>query len=407
MFNWDKRVATLFLIVLVNFLGGTIVLPTLPLYSSHRFDASPEMISVLLASYFLAQFLAAPVMGRMSDRVGRLPVLIVSQLGTFISFVMMAGAESLWVLFAARVLDGITGGNVIVAQAYMTDITPRERRTQALGLIFAAFGLGYIVGPAVGGLLAAAFDDRAPFYVGAVISLGTVLLTYFTLDESLTPEERMARRGAGQSRMSPRDILGNVPLVLILVIGFGAQFSIALFQSTIALFGEAVLFKGYSQQSVNLGVGLMLTGIGIGQFITQIALIRPLVSRFGERRLVVIGAVLRAISMFSVAVIASPLLVGAGSLTLLAVASGIMMPSLQSLATMSVSEDISGGVLGIYGSATSLGVIVGTFLGGQIFAITPNLPYVVAGSVLLITVIPALILLRNGSTPVAGGAAAA
>lgn len=388
-----RRVITLFIIVFVNFLGGTIVLPTLPLYSQRHFGASPETISFLLASFFVAQFLAAPVLGRLSDKYGRLPVLLVSQFGTFISFVLLVGAQSLPMLFAARILDGITGGNIIVAQAYITDITPQEKRAQGLGIVFAGFGLGYIVGPAVGGLLGAAFDDSAPFFVGAAISLMAVLLTYVALDESLPKEARLAQQG--QARMHISDIIGNIPLLLILLIAFCAQFSIAVFQATIALFGEEVVFVGYTEREVNLGVGLMLTGIGVGQFITQLVLLRPLVERFGERRLVVVGAVLRGMGILSLTVFTSPWLIGSFSLVLVAAASGVMMPSLQALTTITVPEKFSGGVLGIYGSSVSLGIIIGTAFGGKLFSIAPTLPYLVAGLVLMATVIPALLLAQR------------
>lgn len=384
----------LFAIVFSNFLGATIVLPTLPLFAQRHFGASPETISLLLASFFVAQFLAAPILGRASDRFGRLPVLIISQIGTFISFILLPTAQSLPVLFAARILDGITGGNVIVAQAYVTDITPRKERTNGLGVIFAAFGLGYIVGPAVGGLLGSAFNDTAPFWVGAAISLLTVVMTWLFLDESLPAEERL-KRARSKVRLAPAFIFGNNVLVLILITGFTAQFSIAVLQSTIALYGEHVLFNGQGERAVNLGVGLMLTGIGVGQFVTQLLLMRPLVKRYGERRMVVIGAVMRAVGMLSIAAFASPLLVGGFSLMLVAMASGIMMPSLQALATTSVSEDISGGVLGVYNASTSLGIIAGTYSGGILFSVTPQTPFIAAGLVLLATIIPAVLLMQR------------
>lgn len=385
----NRRYLLLFLIVFANFLGGTIVLPTLPLYTQHHFDARPETISMLLASYFIAQFFAAPVLGRLSDRVGRLPVLLISQIGTFFSFLMMGSAQSLWVLFIARVIDGVTGGNVIVAQAYVTDITTPKNRTRGLGIIFAAFGLGYTIGPAVGGLVAGLFDDRMPFWIGAGISLLTVLLTWFFLDESLTPERRAQRRQP-EYRMHLREITGNVPLLLILVTGFGAQFSIAIMQATLALYGDAVLFAGQSDSQVNIGVGLMLTGIGVGQFFTQLVLVKPIVGYLGERRAVFFGAFSRAMAMTSIALFTSPFLVGGVSLIMIAISSGIMMPSLQSLATQSVRETISGGVLGLYNAATSLGIIFGTALGGHLFAITPQTPYLVSGAVLFLTMLPAL-----------------
>jgi DHA1 family tetracycline resistance protein-like MFS transporter len=400
MFKRDKRLLTLFLIVFSNFLGGTIVLPSLPLYAQRHFAATPEVISLLLASYFIAQFLAAPFIGRLSDRHGRLPILIISQIGTFVSFLILGWAGSLPMLFAGRILDGITGGNVIVAQAYVTDISPRKERTRSLGVIFAAFGLGYIVGPAIGGLVSALISDRATFFVGAAISLLTVIITWLTLDESLTPERRLERAKIGREAIRPRDVLGNVPLLLILAIGFTAQLSIALLQSTIALFGEAVAFAGASEQTTNLGVGLMLTGIGVGQFFTQMVLIKPLVERFGERRLVVLGAFMRGLGMLSIAVFVSPWLIGLVSLMMVAIASGVMMPSLQSLATTSVPENQNGAVLGIYGAATSLGVITGHVLGGQLFAVAHTLPYIVSGLILWLTIAPALVLMRRAA-PVA------
>ncbi|NDJ60056.1 MAG: TCR/Tet family MFS transporter [Chloroflexi bacterium] len=390
-----RRLLPILLIVFVNFFGATIVLPSIPLYAKREFGASPEVISLILAAFFIAQFLASPWIGRLSDRYGRVPVLVISQFGTFLSFVLMAAAGSVTLLFIARVLDGITGGNIIVAQAYVTDVTPREKRTQALGLVFAAFGLGFILGPALGGILAATFGDRAPFYVGAIVALITVFITYFTLDESLTAEERMARRERAASvHLGLRDIFAITPLVLILIIAFATQFSVALLQATIALFGEAVIFAGYDESTVSLGVGLLLTSIGVGQVITQTLLLRPAIARFGERRLVVMGAVLRAVALYSLLVITSPWLIGSFSLLALAIAGGVMLPSLQSTATTTVSEDVSGSVLGVFQSAASLGIIIGTSIGGQLFAIAPTLPYAVGGTAVALIIVPAVILLR-------------
>jgi DHA1 family tetracycline resistance protein-like MFS transporter len=342
----------------------------------------------MLASFFIAQFLAAPWLGRLSDRYGRVPVLIVSQLGTFLSFILMGTAGSLPLLFAARVLDGITGGNVIVAQAYIADFSPREKRTQSLGIVWTAFGVGYILGPALGGVVAAIFNDRATFFVGAAISLITVIITWLLLDE---PKEKRVTRRVG---IRPADITSNPSLMLILVIGFMAQISIALLQSTLALFGEAVLFVHQPPQQVNLGVGLLLACVGVGQLVTQMAILPRLLRRLGERRLVIVGAVIRAVGFLSLAVFVSPWL-AALSLIAISVASGTMMPSLQSLATTSVPEGVSGSVLGVYQSSVTLGIILGTALGGQLFAIAPPLPYLVAGTVLLLTTIPGLILLRR------------
>ncbi|MBI5667455.1 MAG: MFS transporter [Chloroflexi bacterium] len=397
-----RRLIVIFLIVFVNFLGGTIVLPILPLYAQRHFNAPPELITLLNSSFFLAQFLAGPILGRWSDKYGRVPLLIISQIGTVISFIMLGTAGSLTMLFAARILDGITGGNVIVAQAYITDVTPRDQRTRALGLIFMAFGLGFIFGPGLGGTLAAFFGETAPFYVGAAVTSITVLLSWLVLKESLTPEERAARRAHGRS-MTPADVTGNLPLLLVLVIGFAAQFSFSMFQSTFALFGEAVLFTGRSAQETNLGVGLLLSGIGIGQFFTQLFLIQRLVKRLGEANLVLLGDVLRAFGVLTLTVFTSPWLVGPVSLIAFAVGSGLMMPSLQSLATVTVHDELRGGVLGVYQSATSLGVILGSALGGILFKLAPTTPFLVGGLLFILILLPAALLRRSPAPAVVAG----
>ena len=168
----------------------------------------------------------------MSDRYGRIPILILSQIGTAVSFFMLAFAPSVAFLYLARILDGITGGNIIVAQAYITDITPRERRTEALGYIFAVFGLGFIFGPVLGSMLSV-LGPSVPYVVaGLAASLAVVILTWFTLDESLTAEERAANRSFNRGGIGLTDILRNQPLTLILLIAFAGQFGLGLLQGT-------------------------------------------------------------------------------------------------------------------------------------------------------------------------------
>ncbi|MDX2162008.1 MAG: MFS transporter [bacterium] len=390
-----RRVLTIFLIVFVNFVGASIVQPVLPLYAGNRFDASPAAVSLLLASYWAAQFLAAPVLGRLSDRHGRIPVLVVSQIGTFISFILLAGAESLPMLFAARILDGITGGNVIVAQAYLTDLSTPSQRTRALGVVFAGFGLGYVIGPAVGGLVSALFGDQAAFMLAAAISLGMVLLTALTLTETLTPEIRRARRERARIKLGFGDVVANPSLPLIMSLGFAAQLSIALLTSTIALYGEQVVFAGQSSDAVHLGNGLILSGFGVGQIITQMFIVQRLVARFGEKRLIVAGTFFRGLGMLSVVLIVSPYWIGVVAMPLVAIASGVMMPSLQSLATVSVSREVSGAALGWYQSAATMGIIIGTASGGLLFSLAPAMPFVVAGVVLIALMLPALHLMHT------------
>ncbi len=390
-----RRTVTLFLIVFSNFLGGTIVLPTLPLYAQRHFAMSPEAISMLLASYFIAQFVAAPFIGKLSDRFGRIPVLIVSQLGTVLSFIMLGFAASVVMLFAARILDGITGGNVIVVQAYITDVSPREKRTQSLSLVWMAFGLGYILGPAIGGFVAAVFNEQASFILGAAISLLSLVMTWALLDETLTAERRAMLKTFKKASLKARDILANVPLSLILLIAFGTQFGLSLLTSMITLFGEDVIFAGQSASAVNVGVGILLTCIGVGQFLTQLVLIKPAVERFGERRMVVIGLTLRGVSMLIFVLLATPFMSGF-ALLLFAGASGLLMPSLQAMATVSIEDESqNGAVMGIYQSAISLGIIAGTSLGGNFYGIAPALPFLIGGVIMFIMLLPGVVLNRR------------
>ncbi len=249
----DKRLLTILLIVFVQMLGAAMIMPILPLYAQREFNLSPQVITLLGTAFFAAQFVAGPYLGRLSDKYGRIPVLILSQVGTAVSFLMLALAPNVAVLFFARILDGITGGNIIVAQAYITDITPREKRTEALGYIFAVFGLGFIFGPALGGILAAAFGPRVPYLFASAAAVVVVLLTWFTLDETLTPEQREANRHFNKSSISPTAIMRNGALMLILTVAFIGQFGMGLMQSTFALYGDAVLFAGYSEADSQFG----------------------------------------------------------------------------------------------------------------------------------------------------------
>jgi DHA1 family tetracycline resistance protein-like MFS transporter len=390
----DKRLLTILLIVFVQMLGAAMILPILPLYAKDEFNMSPQVITLLNTAFFAAQFLAGPYLGRLSDKYGRVPVLILSQIGTAVSFFMLASANSVAMLFLARIFDGITGGNVIVAQAYITDVTPRERRTEALGYTFAIFGLGFIFGPIIGGSLAAAFGPRVPYYFAAAAAVAVVLLTYFTLDETLSEEQRTANRKFNRGGIGPVEILHNAPLMLILVVAFIGQFALGLLQATFALYGDAVLFAGHTAQQVTLGVSIMLAIVGLGQFLTQAFLIRPALRRFDEARLVIIGLTLRTIALFLFAALAT-ILFGAIASMLFAIGMGLMMPPLQSLSTRTVADELRGGVLGVYQSTISLSIIISTAISGTIFAMNPTAPYWIGGVLSLLVFFPALLLLRQ------------
>lgn len=390
----DRRLFTILMIVFVQMLGTAMIMPILPLYALEAFDMSPQVITLLSTSFFVAQFVAGPYLGRLSDTRGRVPILIISQIGTAVSFIMLALAPSTFFLFLARVLDGITGGNIIVAQAYVTDITPREKRTEALGYIFAVFGIGFIIGPALGGLLAAAFGPRIPYLFAAGAAILVVILTRLTLEETVSPEQQEANRNFEKESINIREVLRNTPLLLILIIVFLAQFGLGLLQSTFALYGDAVLFNDYSTKAVALGIGLLLAVFGLTQFTTQVLFLRPALRRFGEYRLIIIGNVGRVIGSVIFASLLSPWYAALAAVSY-AMGSGLMMPSLQSLATGTVDDELRGGVLGIYQSSISLSIIFSTAIAGVIFAASATLPYWIGGFLGLLVFVPAIILMRQ------------
>jgi DHA1 family tetracycline resistance protein-like MFS transporter len=390
--RFDRRLVTILSIVFVQMAGAAMILPILPLFAERQFSLSPSLVTLLVSSYFAAQFFAGPYLGQLSDRRGRVPILVISQLGSAVSFFMMAGAHAAWLLFAARVVDGITGGNIIVAQAYITDVTPKEKRTEALGYILAIFGIGFIIGPALGGVLSASFGPRLPFVLAGLAAVVTAAMSWFFLDETVKPGVQPAHRVRRVS-LSPVEVARNSPLLLILLVAFIGQFGLGMLQSTFALFGAAVIFRGASEQTTNLGIGLLLAVVGVGQFFTQAWLIGRMKKRFGDALLVIQGASLRTVGFVFYALATTPFFAGIAGL-FFAVGMGLMMPPLQSLATLTVDESDRGGVLGVYQSSVSLATIISTAIAGVIFAIQPTVPYWIGGGLSLLVLLPAFYLMN-------------
>jgi MFS family permease len=237
------------------------------------------------------------------------------------------------------------------------------------------------------------FGERVPFLLASIAAALTVWLTWRNLDETLTPEQRAANMEASKPRLNPAQVVQNSPLMLILLMTFATQFALGLLQATFALYGEAVLFADYSEAVTNLGIGLLLAAVGVGQVFTQIVLLRRMLERFGEGWLVVIGTGLRAMAFFTLAAAVMPWLAGFGTF-FFAVGSGLMMPALQSMVTNTVGDHLRGGVLGLFQSAASLSIIFSTALGGSLFAIEPVFPYVLALTLMLILLMPSVYLMR-------------
>lgn len=387
----DRRLLTILLIVFVQMVGTSMVHPILPLYAQSVFQMDAQVITLLITAFFAAQFLAGPFIGRLSDQRGRLPILLISQIGTVIAFLMIGFAQSTAVLFLARVLDGVTGGNIVVAQAYVTDIIPERRRTEALGYTMAAFGLGFIVGPAVGGVLASLYGPQVPFLFAAAAALLTVVLTWITLEESLSDEDKARSRSSESAQLRLAELLRNVPLVAVMIVSFMSRFGMGLLIGAFALFAEAVIFRSQDFATVSLGVGLMLMVVGVGQFLTQIFILPAALKRLSDPPILLLGVVARALSMFLLAVAIEPI-IGTLSLAIFALGSGLLFPPLQSLLTKTVAGELRGAVLGLNQSVMNLGVILSTAASGSLFALNPALPNSLGGILYCLALIPAVFL---------------
>jgi DHA1 family tetracycline resistance protein-like MFS transporter len=304
-------------------------------------------------------------------------------------------------LYVARTLDGITGGNITTAQAYITDVTPEERRAQGLGLVQAAFGAGFIFGPAFGGVLGN-LGPVAPFVGATIITTGTLLLTVFTLEESLPPEDRVDDQTEAAPRPSiPLQTLLRIgPLRVILAIGFFASLAFSAVPATFALFADRVLFPDLPDPGrAQLYIGLMLTFNGLMQVVTQLALLKPLVSYLGERKLLLVGMVALLAASIGVASTESAIVV-----TLLfapfAFGRGVSEPSLQSLTTRFGDRRTRGQLLGVYQSARSLALIFGPVWAGYAFEeISPQSVFWVAGGLILVALVLSAILLGQALPP--------
>lgn len=403
-----KRVLPIFVIVLIDLMGLTIIIPLLPLYAA-SFGASPLAIGALGATYPVLQFFGAPLLGRLSDRFGRRPVLLISQFGTLIGFVLLGMANALWLLFLSRLIDGISGANISTAQAAISDSTTDKTRTQGLGLVGAAFGLGFIIGPVIAfiALAISGNDYHFPAYVAAGFSLISLLLTYFWFEETLPIEKRGS--DSGRASVSVHAMLAALrrPQVGgLLTLVFMQQLAFGNLEQLLSLFtlnriglnasGNAVIF---------VFVGLILVAVQ-GRFIG------PWSRRLGDRRLVTLGLALLTLGLLLTALtpsqpvpwysraeleaelsgdesfrthenpttqdiaISLPEEESAGWLGLswfivamipAAIGGGVLQPSLNSLITRSVPESEVGGMLGISSAFLSGANAVAPLLGGAIF----------------------------------------
>jgi len=352
-----KMLFSVILVVFIDLLGFSLILPLLPYYAK-TFGANGFVTGVLVSSYAAMQLLGAPVLGRLSDRFGRRPVLLLSIFGTFIGFLLLGFATTLWMLFASRLIDGITGGNISVAQAYISDVTDPKDRAKSLGLIGAAFGLGFIIGPVTGGVLSQ-WGYALPAFAAAGLAFINLLLVFFWLPESLTPERRAAMPVKQPSiSMSALWIALKRPFtgsILITRFFFGLAF--ALFQTIFAI---------YALERFNLTAiqtGYVLTYVGVLSVITQGFLIGRITQRYREDLLIMVSVVVMAFGLLGWA-FAPTVLFLLVIMAPTAVAGGLLNTVLTSTLTKAVTSDEVGGIIGFSTSIESLTRVIAPTLGG-------------------------------------------
>jgi len=371
----SRPLLIIFLTILVNLIGFGIIIPLLPFYAE-TFGASPLVIGLLFAVFSICQLAAAPALGDISDRYGRRPVLIFSLAGTVISFVMLAVAHSIAMLFAARIVDGLSGGNISTARAYVADVTEKKDRARAYGLIGAAFGLGFILGPALSGVLAKV-SYTAPIWMAAAVTLVATVMAWVWLPETV----HRAHAGTGDwnpFRYLP-ELLRRPVVSRVLAIDFVYWLSFAVFQTTFALF-VAQRFKFDVSQT-----GYLFAAFGILGAIIQGGFIRPIVRRLGDRRTFMMGLLFGAFGLIASALSHSVTMFVA-ALVPLAFGIGFGHPTVASLVSLAGRGEEQGRVQGAAGAVESLGRTIGPIWGNaSLERFGESMPYVSAALLLLVT----------------------
>jgi|HubBroStandDraft_1064217.scaffolds.fasta_scaffold00118_6 DHA1 family tetracycline resistance protein-like MFS transporter len=368
------------LVVFVDLLGFGVIIPLLPFYGEH-FHASPAAITTLMSTYSGVQLLSAPLWGRLSDRIGRRPVILISVTASILAYLWLSSADALWMLFAARAVQGLAGGNISVAQAYIADITTPENRAKGMGGLGAALGLGFVVGPAVGGLLAGGdptnLNVALPSLAAAGLSAVALLIGLFRLKESLTPALRaQARKGPGRIAQI-RDALGRPQLRILMILFFATTFAFAGMETTFGLWAYQRLDWGPQQ------VGIVFAVVGIVLVIVQGGLIGRITKRYGEARVLFVGTVGIGIGLALLAAATEPVL-GIGASCCLALGMGLASPSIASLISREAAAAEQGGILGVNQSVGSFARIIGPAVAGQAYELGgPSAPYAVGAAVMV------------------------
>lgn len=387
----SPAIVFIFITVLLDMLSIGIIIPVLPKLILHftdgEFNRAAEMLGIFMSVWALMQFIASPVMGALSDRFGRRPVILASNLGLGLDYLLMALAPALWVLFVGRVLAGVFSATVSAAQAYIADITAPEKRAAAFGMLGAAFGLGFVLGPAFGGMLGH-YDLRLPFFAAAAMSLANFAYGFFVLPESLPRHLR-----------SPFRFRAANPLVALKLLGRSSQLSrLGIINFIIMLAHQvlpacAVLYMGLRYNWQEREVGFLLAGVGVAGMVVQGGLVRPVVKWFGEKRAMMVGLACGAMgfAIYGAANTGGMFMIGVPIMALW----GFAQPSVTALMTKEVAADEQGRLQGASASLGGLSGMVGPWAFAYSFAYAvdpakglnlPGLPFFAAAALMAVGV---------------------
>jgi len=354
----NKSLLTIFLIVFIDLLGFGIILPLLP-YIAEIYKATSLQIGLLTAVYSFFQLIASPILGRLSDRYGRKKLLIISQIGSAVGYLVLGMAGNLPLLFLSRIIDGITGGNISIAQAYIADVTTKENRAKGMGMIGAAFGLGFIFGPAIGGFLSK-FSFSTPAYFATAISLLSVFATIFFLKETVDEEKAMVSPKTKLNLKEFKRVLSIYPIGILIVVFFIVNLASSIQQGNFALWTQKTFNYGPAQN------GWLFAYIGVLAVIVQLRVLPFLTKKFNEKTILFISLICLFLGLVLIPLIPTPNFLYI-SLFFLPFGFGLSNPTIQALASENVPKEEYGGTLGFLQSAGSFGRIIGPIIGGVVF----------------------------------------
>jgi multidrug resistance protein len=355
--------ALILMTVVIDLIGFGIVLPILPLWAQH-FGASATEIGILSATYSLMQVIFAPLWGRLSDRAGRRPVILITLLGSCVSAFMIGIAHTLVLLFVARIINGVSGASYAAAQAYVADITTDESRARGMGLIGAAFGIGFIIGPAIGGLLSLV-SDAAPFFFASGLAGVNLVLAWRLLPESRRPGSLTAPLGRWEML---RHALTSRRLAPLVWLSFIATFAFVGMEATFALLGAHRF--GYGEGAM----GMLFAYVGIAAAVGQGVVVGRAVARYGETQVMLWGLIGTAVGLGLLAV-AFNIAVVLVALAILGVFSGLAFATISALISHAAPVDMQGGILGVAASSSGLARIGGPIVAGALFQyLNPSAP---------------------------------